>query len=261
MIEWKLNIFRGCSNNCLYCYGKHLALENDLINTEADWCKPSTYFEVMRLIDPITCEYRVEKSKNLEEIFGKEMGKIIFPAKHGITHRTFKPYMETLLKILNMGYNVYITTKPDFILIKELCDKTLQWVNKIEFLFTITSMDDKILKYWESNAPNYKSRLDSLKYAFEKGFKTGVSIQPYLDDPIPLIKEVAPYCSEEICIGEMIFDVYKHPNHKPSMNSIIENLKLSDIIIKDLYIDIKDVNHPKMPDTYTAIKFKTGRKL
>jgi len=46
-------------------------------------------------------------------------------------------------------------------------------------------------------------RLQSLELAFRKGFKTSVSIEPFLDkNPLPLIMTVAPH-SSTIWLGKM----------------------------------------------------------
>jgi hypothetical protein len=49
------------------------------------------------------------------------------------------------------------------------------------FRFTIGSMDDAVLNFWEPGASNFAERLSCLEYAFHKGFRTSVSCEPYLD--------------------------------------------------------------------------------
>ena len=44
----------------------------------------------------------------------------------------------------------------------------------------------------------------SLKFAYSKGYKTSVSIEPFLDyDPTKLIEAVTPYTTESIWLGKM----------------------------------------------------------
>ena len=60
------------------------------------------------------------------------------------------------------------------------------------------------LQFWEPGAPSYQNRYNSLKYAFDHGFKTSVSIEPFLDfNPIPLVNALKPYVSDTIWIGLM----------------------------------------------------------
>ena len=43
-----------------------------------------------------------------------------------------------------------------------------------------------------------------MRFAWESGFKTSVSVEPFLDyDPTELIKTVAPFVTESIWIGKM----------------------------------------------------------
>jgi len=74
----------------------------------------------------------------------------------------------------------------------------------MQFRFTITSDDDTVLEFWEPNAPRFKERLASLVYSYNRGFKTSVSIEPFLDyDPTELTETVVPFVTESIWIGKM----------------------------------------------------------
>lgn len=46
-------------------------------------------------------------------------------------------------------------------------------------------------------------RLESLKYAFGKGYKTSISIEPFLSDPVEFIDDLIPYVTESIWVGSM----------------------------------------------------------
>jgi hypothetical protein len=71
------------------------------------------------------------------------------------------------------------------------------------FRFTIGSADNETLKFWEPAAPDFNERLDSLKYAFEHGFKTSVSCEPMLDLEIhKVINAVKPYITDAIWLGK-----------------------------------------------------------
>ncbi|KKK65407.1 hypothetical protein LCGC14_2974430, partial [marine sediment metagenome] len=71
----------------------------------------------------------------------------------------------------------------------------------IQFRFTITSIDNNLLSFWEPNAPLFEERLESLIHSFEKGYKTSISVEPFLDlDPFLLIDELAPFVTESIWI-------------------------------------------------------------
>jgi len=128
----------------------------------------------------------------------------MFPTTHDITPYTYAYCIAVLQGLLRVGNEILITTKPNFTLIKMLCKAIKPYKKQVQFRFTITSIDDRNLKIWEENAPNYQSRKDSLIHAFNEGFKTSVSIEPYLDiDLVPLIDDIFLYCTESIWIGVM----------------------------------------------------------
>ncbi len=207
--DWNLNLFKGCSNNCRYCYAKFMAKRFGRIKELKEWSIP------------------VINKKILHQSFRKRKGRGMFPTAHDITPQTYIQYVVVLQRLLRAGNEVLITTKPNFNLIKMLCGQIIFYSSQVQFRFTITSIYDQKLKHWEENAPNYQSRKDSLIYAFNEGFKTSVSIEPYLDaDPNPLIMELAPYCTESLWIGIMNPKFYKYPIHdKQSVRLVVDNLK------------------------------------
>ncbi|MHA1291122.1 MAG: radical SAM protein [Promethearchaeota archaeon] len=187
--EWadtNVNCYYGCSNNCRYCYARHYALRFKRIEKYEDWEKMKPNY------------------KSIEKNYRKRKGRIMFPTSHDITSESFYNCTLVLRKLLKAGNNVLITTKPYLFAISNICNKFEEFKKQIQFRFTITSISDRILFFLEPKAPFFFERIASLKYAFNKGFKTSVSIEPYLDKDLnPLIKEIAPYCSESIWIGKM----------------------------------------------------------
>lgn len=75
--------------------------------------------------------------------------------------------------------------------------------DKLLFRLTITSDDDEILKYYEPNAPEFYERMKCLRKLKENNFRTSVSIEPYLSNPISLVKEIDEYVTDDIWIGTM----------------------------------------------------------
>ena len=68
--------------------------------------------------------------------------------------------------------------------------------------FTIGSTNDKVLSFWEPGAPNFNERLSCLQYAFNKGYRTSVSCEPYLDGFVVHTYEAcAPYITDSFWIG------------------------------------------------------------
>jgi DNA repair photolyase len=149
--------------------------------------------------------------------FRKLPGRIMFPSTHDIFE--FSPFKEVcfavLRKLLESRNEVLVTTKPRFSIIKNIIQEFGSFRKQIQFRFTLTSVDDNLLEFWEPNAPRFKERLVSLTYAFGEGFKTSVSIEPFLDyDPSELVETVSAFTTESIWIGRMNYIPRNHLSSK-----------------------------------------------
>lgn len=186
--EWadsNVNCYLGCSNDCNYCYAKKMAIRFNR-KTEKNW----------KIMAP--------NVKNIKKSYSKRKGRIMFPTSHDITSESLKDCMIVLKKLVNAENKVLVTTKPKFECVKAICDNFLSYKNLIQFRFTITSIDNRLLKFWEPNAPSLEERLKSLKYAFSHGYKTSISIEPFLDkNPYILVEKLKPFVTESIWIGKM----------------------------------------------------------
>lgn len=190
-LEWansNVNLISGCENNCRYCYAKKMAIRFGR-KTEETW-------------------KNMEINENaVNKIYGKRKGRIMFPTSHDITPLVLEPCMKVLKKLLVSGNEVLITTKPNLLVIRTICDlfQNTFYKNWIQFRFTIGALDDKTLKFWEPGAPSFTERFQSLQYAFNKGFKTSISIEPVLERAhlFSLVRILDPYITESIWIGTM----------------------------------------------------------
>lgn len=163
--------------------------------------------------------------KALNKKYKKRKGRIMFPTSHDITVESLNNCIIVLEKLLKARNEVLITTKPDLNCIKYICDYLDHFKEQIQFRFTITSFRSKTLDKWEPNAPGFLERMDSLSYAYSLGFKTSVSIEPFLDEnPITLIKIVAPYCTESIWLGKLNYMKTKF-NSYYNIKKIVGQLK------------------------------------
>ena len=128
----------------------------------------------------------------------------MFPSSHDILPEILDNYLIVLKKLLKAGNSVLIVSKPWPYCIEKITNTVKKYKDKIGFRFTITSTNKVRLAFWQPNAPGYDDMMNSLLMAFTKGYKTSVSIEPYLDsDPTRLILKVAPYVKESIWLGIM----------------------------------------------------------
>ncbi len=186
--EWadsNVNCYLGCSNDCRYCYAKKMAIRFKR-KTAKNW----------RIMVP--------NQKNIDKGYSKRKGRIMFPTSHDITDASLNNCIIVLKKLIRSKNEVLITTKPRFNCVLEICRIFQQYKRYIQFRFTITSINNKILGFWEPSAPSFEERFDSLKYAYKQGYKTSISVEPFLDkDPFILIDILRPYITESIWIGKM----------------------------------------------------------
>ena len=187
--EWSVktvNCVTGCSHDCLYCYAKGMAIRFRQVTSE-EW--------PIERVRPHDVARRQKK-------YG---GQVMFPSSHDITPISVDPCLQVLKNLLKAGNRVLVVSKPHISCIERICEELVEYRNDILFRFTIGAQDDKILSYWEHNAPCYAERRASLIHAYDQGFKTSVSVEPMLDSANidALISDLSPYVTDAIWIGTM----------------------------------------------------------
>lgn len=187
--EWSdhsRNIFTGCAHNCRYCYAAAMAMQYHRIQNRAQW------------------RDMVLNEKALNEKPRKLDGRIMFPTTHDIFPDDIEGTIAYLRGWLEAGNEILIVTKPHYEVIKDLCEAFTDYRDSIIFRFTIGSVDNRTLAFWEPGAPLFNERLTSLAFAFSEGFRTSVSIEPYLDGSVlAVVRETEPYVTDTIWIGTM----------------------------------------------------------
>lgn len=210
--EWanhNVNCIIGCYHNCRYCYAKMMAKRFGRTDDNT--------WKNMKIREDILCKD-----------FKRLSGRVMFPSTHDIFD--ISPFKEAcfavLGRLLESENEVLITTKPKLSVIQETDHRFRRFREQMQFRFTITSNNDRLLEFWEPNAPRFKERLASLEYAYRKRFKTSVSIEPFLDyDPTELIEMVKPFTTESIWIGRMNYIPCKNISWKerPHYDKIRKN--------------------------------------
>jgi hypothetical protein len=132
----------------------------------------------------------------------KYEGVVMFPTTHDITEANIGQYMCVLKKLLAAGNEVLIVSKPRWACIPLICEGCKDYRNQILFRFTIGSTNEKVLKFWDRNAPKFEERIGCLIYAWKAGFQTSVSCEPYLDAfPHYVYEACEDYVTDKIWIG------------------------------------------------------------
>lgn len=188
--EWathSYNVAKGCDNGCQYCYAKALAKRTGRIIQEEEWEVPD-----------------IDLGKS--EIFEKVDGTVMFPSTHDITPLTLETYLKAAENILRSGNQLLIVSKPSLQCIPTLCDQLLPYRTKINFRFTIGTMDQQTSRLLEPYAPTPEERISCLKYAYESGYKTSVSSEPLLgglQTAQSIYASTEPYISDTIWFGKI----------------------------------------------------------
>jgi len=184
--EWSdesLNIQCGCEHCCRYCYACANALRLGWIKNREQWKTPRFF-------------------KTWKKPF--KAGRVMYPTLHDITESNVEPTIFILKPWLELGNEILIVSKPHIQVIKRLCSELEQYKNQIQFRFSIGSADQKILDFWEHDAPSFNERISCLKYTFDNNWKNSVSGEPFLDNAFDMVVSAAkPVTNGPIWIGKM----------------------------------------------------------
>ena len=190
--EWaesNVNLQLGCEHGCRYCYARYSAVKRHILCTSEQW------------LDPVIVRSKVRRS------FLKRSGVVMFPSTHDITLRNLSECICVLSKLLDAGNRVLVVSKPHLTCIPDICKAFEKFRNRLMFRFTIGSMDDRVLSFWEPNAPDFRERLGCLRHTYKKGFQTSISCEPFLDCDVDKIVELfeilKPYITHSLWIGKL----------------------------------------------------------
>jgi len=177
-------IEHGCRNGCLYCWARLEKDKKGFISWD-DWCNPIP-------------------RKTKQSISHLENGRYMFPSTHDICPENQQAVLQVCLEILKKDNDLLIVSKPNYKSINFLAQKLLDYIDRIEFRFSIGSTNSKILKRFEPHAPSFLERKRSLMLVHSLSYRTSVSIEPYLDVfPEEIVRELKEFVSGDFWVGPM----------------------------------------------------------
>lgn len=188
--EWAvadIDCCTGCPHGCRYCYARHKYVAKEGVHSSSQWSIP-----VIRRED-------VDRQHPLYP------GVVMFPTTHDIFPDILEDCLTVVANLVASGNQVLLVSKPELACIGEICSRFAQHRQQILFRFTISAMDNAILRFWEPNAPLFEERYQSLQLAYTSGFRTSVSVEPMLEaDAIDdLIEYLSPHVTHSIWLGKM----------------------------------------------------------
>lgn len=172
-----LDIYRGCSHGCIYCYARHYA--------------PDMFDHVAT-----PRQHLIERLKNDIAQLGPETPEILLSFHADIYQPVEKELMLTrqVLKILrNANLPFTVLTKGGTRAIRDF--DILEGYDKSRFGTTLIFTDQRDADYWEPGAPGIADRIQAIKEAYNRGIATWVSIEPVIDpgQAIELVEMLHPF--------------------------------------------------------------------
>jgi DNA repair photolyase len=180
----------GCVSNCRYCFSKTNKIRKGL-KTSENW------------------KDEVLIGRTIGDSYPRQTKQVMYPASHNLSPTFLNPSLTFIEQILKGGNSLFVVCKPYFPVIQRIVTEFKTFLPKITFSFTITSVDESTLRFWEPGAPDFEERLESLKYARSAGFRANVFCQPILDeDPASLFEKVSRIASQ-IRVGKFHFPIWR----------------------------------------------------
>jgi DNA repair photolyase len=158
-----MSIQRGCENDCIYCFARHATTRfaSSFINKEQPWTEP----------------VKIESLKKARA----GQTTILFPFTHDITEINVNDCIDFVKMQIASETNVIIVTKARRSVTTKMCEALKEHRDQVMFRFTIGSMSNDTLIFWEPGAPSFEERIESIEIASEMGFDVSAGLTPYLD--------------------------------------------------------------------------------
>lgn len=242
--EHSCNIQNGCGHQCRYCYARARMLQFKRFDKPKDW--GTTYHRIR----PAEVKKKRRKLK----------GVVMFPTTHDIEPEFLDECLAVLRKLLEAGNEVLIVSKPHLECIRTLCEELEPFRHQVMFRFSIGAMSNATLGYWEPGAPSSGERYLALDHAFNKGWNTSVSCEPYLGPPnlaVYLYDSLAPRVTDTIWFGKLNHIRQRCPDASEEEIARIERWQTDDSVLA-IYESLKDEPKVRWKDSYQAVLARLG---
>jgi len=167
-----MNLYRGCSHNCVYCDGRS---EKYQVGGEfgEDVVVKINAIDVLRR--DLKSKTKRGSTKQGYMLLGGGVGDSYQPAEE-----KYKLARKTLELLTEYNYPVHVLTKSilvkrDFDLLKKINEK-----NRVIVSFSFSSADDKISKIFEPGVPPPSERLETMHFFKENGIAIGMFLLPVI---------------------------------------------------------------------------------
>jgi len=165
-LDYALNPYIGCFHACSYCYARGYV--GRYVDAGRSWG------EIVYIKENLVDVLRVEVKKFRAGVVG--VSTITDPyqpieAELGIVREVIKV-------LLNSGFSVSIQTKSDLVL-RDI-DILKRFIGRVDVGFTITSLNDDLIRYVEPRAPLPSLRVKALRRLSGEGIETWIFYGPVI---------------------------------------------------------------------------------
>lgn len=248
--EHSFNVVKGCKNECVYCYARFNAIKR---------------YGYVKDVD----EWRNEVPNfgKAKKGLGKVDGVVMFPTVHDIRKSNYEVCRTAINSILGAGNDILIVTKPDPDVINHLMRDFLKYKEHIQFRFSISTMDENVMKIMEPGASNFADRMLALESARREGFSTSVSCEPCLEYTIggivKLVCEVGSFVTDTVWLGKLNRPERVMIGEQPvrEILSKVLDFQDQDENILKVYDTLKDNPWLRWKDSYKQVLRRNGIKV
>jgi len=225
--KWDLNVYRGCSHRCQYCYAlySHKYLENGKNFFDTIYVKTN-------IVEALEKELSSKRWKHeVINLGGVTDSYQLIEEKYGLMR-------EVLKLMIKYKTPIVISTKSDLILRDMDLLEELAKVTSVNVAVTIITMDENIRKQIEPGARPSEKRLEVLKQLAGKNIGLGLHLMPIL----PMITD-----SEE-----NIENIFREVSKIPIDYAICGFLNLRSATRVN-FLDFIKLNFPNLFDDYLKL--------
>lgn len=174
VFDYALNPYIGCAHGCSYCYARFM---KRFTGHKEKWGE----FIDVKINAPELLVLEI-KRKRIGRVWMSGISDPYQPIeeRYELTRRCLEILVEH-------DWPITIQTKSPLVS-RDL--ELLKKSKKIEVCFTITTVDERIRKIFESNAPSIEKRINALARLHSEGIRTQVMIAPLLPGAEELAKEL-----------------------------------------------------------------------
>jgi len=229
--KYAMNLYRGCSHNCVYCDGRSEKYRVDGEFGEEVIVKINAIDLLKKELDKIN---KNDTVKNGYLMIGGGVGDSYQPVekRFNLTRKTLELIFEKNLPISILTKSTLVRRDIDII-------KKISKNNRVIISFSFSSADDKISSIFEPGVPPPSERLKTIKYFKNEGISCGMFLLP-----------VIPFITDK---PDILEETIKQAKNVGIDFIVFGGMTLKDGRQKNYFLDTLNKKYPKLTTEYNNI--------